>query len=66
MTSKLKLDATKLNIAMANACLNPYDLCEKAEINYSSFKRILNGIGIKPKTVGKIAKALNCKVEDLI
>ena len=56
----------KLEIAMANACMNPYDLCKVAEIRYQTYQRITSGKDAKPATVGKIAKALNGPVENLI
>lgn len=56
----------KLEIAMANACMNPYDLCKVAEIRYQTYQRITSGKDAKPATVGKIAKALNVPVENLI
>ena len=56
----------KLEIAMANACMNPYDLCKVAEIHYQTYQRITSGKDAKPATVGKIAKALNVPVENLI
>ena len=56
----------KLEIAMANACMNPYDLCKVAEIRYQTYQRITSGKDAKPATVGKIAKALNVLVENLI
>lgn len=51
---------------MANACMNPYDLCKVAEIRYQTYQRITSGKDAKPATVGKIAKALNVPVENLI
>ena len=56
----------KLEIAMANACMNPYDLCKVAEIRYQTYQRITSGKDAKPATVGKISKALNVPVENLI
>lgn len=56
----------KLEIAMANACMNPYDLCKVAEIRYQTYQRITSGKDAKPATVGKIAKTLNVPVENLI
>lgn len=56
----------KLKIAMANACMNPYDLCKVAEIRYQTYQRITSGKDAKPATIGKIAKALNVSVENLI
>ena len=56
----------KLEIAMANACMNPYDLCKVAEIRYQTYQRITSGKDAKPATVGKISNALNVPVENLI
>lgn len=66
MTSKLILDAKKINLAMANACLDPYEFCKQANIHYSSYLRVSKGESVKPATAGKIAKALDVKVEDLM
>lgn len=56
----------KLELAMANACMNSYDLCKTANIQYQTYKRITSGKNAKPATVGKIAKALETIAENLI
>ncbi len=56
----------KLEVAMANACMNPTDLCKKVGMKYQLFYRVSTGNNCKPATVGKIAKALNTTVENLI
>lgn len=56
----------KLEVAMATACLNPFDLCKAAEIRYQTYQRITSGKDAKPATIGKIAKALKTPVEQLI
>lgn len=66
MSSKLVLDPMKVSLAMANECINPYELCEKMNIHYSSYLRITKGQSVKPATAGKVAKALNVKVQDLL
>lgn len=63
---KMITNKRKLEIAMANACMNPYDLCKVAEIRYQTYQRITSGKDAKPATIGKIAKALNVPVENLI
>jgi DNA-binding Xre family transcriptional regulator len=64
---KMILNKQKVEIAMANECMNPYDLCKKAEMTYQTYQRIVSKQGnCKPATIGKIAKALNVKVEDLV
>lgn len=57
---------SKLQIALATACMNPYDLCKAVSIQYQTYRRISSGHNCKPATVGKIAKALNVPVEKLI
>lgn len=56
----------KLEIAMANACVNTQALCKKAGMKYQQFYRVFNGGNCKPATIGKIAKALNVPVENLL
>ena len=51
---------------MATACVNPYDLCKMASIQYQTYKRISTGREAKPATIGKIAKALNVTVEQIL
>lgn len=66
MDNRLILNKDKLNVALANKCLNPYEFCKFANIGYSTYKRMAVEQPIKPKTAGKVAKALGCKVEDLL
>lgn len=56
----------KLEIAMATACMNTQALCKKVGMKYQQFYRVSNGSNCKPATIGKIAKALGTKVENLI
>lgn len=57
---------SKLQVALATACMNPYDLCKTVNIQYQTYRRIAGGYNCKPATVGKIAKALGVPVESLI
>lgn len=63
---KMKVNFQKLMIAMANCCINPYELCKSTGIQYQTFRRVSSGYRCKPATVGKIAKALNVPVTDII
>ena len=63
---KLKVNLTKLDVAMANACITTNELSNKANLNYSTLTRIKSGNPTTPATIGKIAKALDVKVEELI
>lgn len=62
----MKINNSKLQIALATACMNPYDLCKAVNIQYQTYRRISAGHKCKPATAGKIAKALNVPVEQLI
>ncbi len=63
----MKINRNKLDLAMANACMSINDLAEKAEVSRISIGRFISGrTEPRPVTVGKIARALNMKVEDLI
>lgn len=61
----MKINKAKLLVAMANSCMNPFNLCENAEISYQTYLRILKQ-NAKPATIGKIAKALKVNVTELI
>ena len=60
------INNSKLQIALATACMNPYDLCKEINIQYQTYRRISNGHNCKPATVGKIAKALGVDVTEII
>lgn len=62
----MTINKSKLQIALATACMNPYDLCKAINIQYQTYRRILAGNKCKPATVGKIAKALNVPVTEII
>lgn len=65
MTS-LKISQDKVQLLMAEKCMNPYDLCSAAGISYASYRRIMVKGGCKIATLGKIAKALDCGVTEII
>lgn len=63
----LQFDLKKLDLAMANKCYSKTKLVVNAGICYSSLIKILNGkMALTPRTLGKIAKALDVKPQDLI
>lgn len=65
-TTKLIVSREKVQIKMAELCMNPYDLCSKANISYYSYQRILKTGTCKLATLGKIAKALNATITEII
>ena len=65
--AKMKIDARKLEILQARELLDNKELREKADIGHLTLVQIKQGIrNVQPKTVGKIAKALNCDVVELL
>lgn len=64
--TNLQISQNKVQLLMAEKCMNPYDLCSAAGISYASYRRIMRAGGCKIATLGKIAKALDCKVTEII
>ena len=63
----MKIDVRRLEILQARECLTAKELKEKSDISHGTYLRIINGSEkIAPLTVGKIAKALNCDVVELL
>lgn len=63
----MNINKEKMQLAMANACMNTTQLSKKADISRFSLNAYVNKTrNPKPATVGRIAKALNVKVEDLV
>lgn len=63
----MKLNKNKLDVAMGNACLTLDAVASKTGVSITTLSRIRSGQQQpRPVTVGKIAKALNVKVEDLV
>lgn len=64
----MKVDTEKLKIAQANRCMTNHDLCRVAKVGHVTLIEIKNGRRKSPtlKTIGKLAKALNVDVADLL
>ena len=62
----MKISKLKLQIALARAQMNPYDLCRAVGIQYQTYRRLSSGSNCKPATVGKIAKALGVDVTEIL
>lgn len=63
----MKLNIQKLQIAMANACMNKTNLAEASGISRISIGRYFSGKrNPSAKSIGKIAKALNVSVTEII
>lgn len=63
----MKIDVKKLELLQARECINSKELREKAKLGYATLIQIKQGKrNLQPITVGKITKALNCDVTELI
>jgi DNA-binding Xre family transcriptional regulator len=63
----MKINVSKLDIAQAEKCFSNKELCEKAKISLVTLVQIkANKRNCLPITVGKIAKALNIPVSELV
>jgi predicted transcriptional regulator len=63
---KMKVNRQKLELAMARACMNSADLPEAAQLPRATVYNAITGKGIRPGTLGKIAKALGVDPLEII
>lgn len=64
--TNLDVNQNKVQLEMARKKMNPYDLCKKAGISYTSYRRIMKVGVCKTATLGKIASALDVDVTEII
>ena len=62
----MKVSRSKLKLAMARVCMDFSDLEKSAELPRPTLNNAISGKGVRPSTLGKIARALNCDPADLI
>lgn len=63
----MKLNNNKLLLTMANACMTIGELSKKSGVSKTALSNYTTGkSNPKPATLGKIARALDVEVEDLI
>lgn len=62
----MRINNKKLEIAMANMCIDRLQLAEKTGLKYPTIRRATQKDGTRPSTIGKLAKALRVEVEDLL
>lgn len=61
----MKLDRQKFMLERARACMGQTDF-EKAGVPKGTLCRAMSGKGLKPETIGKIAKALGVDVTAIL
>lgn len=62
----MKADKKKLEIAMANSCMNTSDLQTASGLPRPTINNVITGRNVRPATIGNIAKALNVDVTEII
>ena len=63
----MKIDTHKLSIEMARNCFSFEELSKSAGISRVTLQRLRTGRQLaRPQTIGKLARALEVKVEDLL
>ena len=62
----MKADKEKIFILMANKCMEVKDLEVQSNMPRSTLNKVLAGKRVRPVTLGKVAKALNVDVENII
>lgn len=64
--NKVKVDRKKMELAMARACMESRDLPAAAGLPRPTVQNAIVGKGVRPATVGRIAKALGVDPAELI
>lgn len=54
----MKADRKKLELAMTRVCMDTKDLAEAAQLPRPTLNNAIVGKGVRPSTLGRIAKAL--------
>lgn len=62
----MKTDRSKLELAMARACLLPSELAKLAAMPLPTLNGVIHGRSVRPATLGKVARALCVPVEELL
>ncbi len=62
----MKANKDKLLLAMARACMNTRDVVRETGMPEMTVKNVISGKGVKPATLGRVAKALKVDPADII
>lgn len=60
------IDKQKYDLALAKACLETKDVAERSGLYPDTVTRATMGKNMRPITIGIIAKAIGCEVEDIV
>lgn len=62
----MKINGKKFDILIAKRHLSFRDVAKKSNVSTTTLQNLRNGDELMPKTVGKIADALQVEIEELI
>lgn len=62
----MKADKKRIELAMARACMNTAGLSAAAGISGSTARSVISGKGARPRTLGRIARALGVDPAEII
>lgn len=62
----MKADRRKLEIAMAKSLMNSDDLQKASGMPRPTVNNVITGRNVRPGTIGRIAKALNVDVIEIL
>lgn len=62
----MRADRRKLEIAMAQVCMNTEDLQKRAGIPRPTLNGVISGRNVRPGTIGKVARALGVDVTEIL
>lgn len=62
----MKTNRKKLELVMARACMSTADLQKATGMPRPTINNAISGRGIRPSTMGRIAKALGADVAEII
>lgn len=62
----MKANRKKIELAMARKCISLNELQEKAGMPLPTVKGVIYGKSVKPVTLGKVARALEVEIEEIM
>lgn len=62
----MKVNRYKLELALARACMTPDALAIAAKMPRPTVNNVISGRSVRPATLGRIARALNCDPTDIM
>ena len=62
----MRVNRKNLDLAMARACMTPAALAAAAGMPRPTVNNVMGGKGVRPATMGRVARALGVDVSELI